>query len=94
MQSARDVVAAASVLVGVGEFGEQTALGRARAGAASAPAPQDERDADGDHRAGERSATYTQYAWKLAATASGPNVRAGFIEAPEIGLPQSPASAM
>ena len=27
-------------------------------------------------------------------TRSGPNVRAGFIDAPEIGLPQRPARAM
>jgi RecA-family ATPase len=31
---------------------------------------------------------------EVAPTASGPNVRAGFIDAPEMGLPHSPASAM
>lgn len=38
-------------------------------------------------------ATYTQYELKLAPTASGPKVRAGFIDAPEIGLAHRPASA-
>jgi len=31
---------------------------------------------------------------KSVATRFGPNVRAGFIDAPEIGLPHSPASAI
>src|SRR4029077_12465503 len=39
-------------------------------------------------------ATYTQKLVKSVATKFGPNVRAGFIDAPEIGLPHSPASAM
>ena len=39
-------------------------------------------------------ATYTQYEVKSAPMTSGPNVRAGFIDVPEMGLPQRPASAM
>ena len=39
-------------------------------------------------------ATYTQQSVNLPPTRSGPNVRAGFIGAPEIGLPHNPARAM
>ena len=39
-------------------------------------------------------ATYTQYAVQSRPTRSGPKVRAGFIDVPEIGLPHRPASAM
>jgi hypothetical protein len=39
-------------------------------------------------------ATYTQYPVKVVLARSGPKVRAGFIEAPEMGLPHRPARAM
>ena len=39
-------------------------------------------------------ARYTQYAVQSPPTRSGPNVRAGFIDVPDIGLPHRPASAM
>ena len=64
------------------------------AGPSAAAAAEHERDADGDDRAGIGPATYTQYEVKSALTGSGPKVRAGFIDAPEIGLPHRPASAM
>ena len=87
--------AARSGLVGVGDLGVQVPLGRAGAGPTATRAAQDE----GEH---DRRARRRRWARRRtpssrvhsAPTRSGPNVRAGFIDVPEIGLPHSPASAM
>ncbi len=61
----------------------------------TAGAPEGEGEADGDNRSGERAGHVDPVVPEVASDQVGPNVRGGnSIEAPEIGLPQRPASAM
>ena len=81
-------------LVGPLDLGEEVALCRTRAGLAAAGAAQDPGGPDGEDGSHDRPCDVDPVVAEVLADEVGPNVRAGFIEAPEIGLPQRPARAM